>query len=266
MSGIVFLHAHPDDEALLTAGTMALMHRLGHHVHIIVATDGARGLSEHTAELGYQRWQELLSSTAILGARPPHCLGYPDSGIHSEFSDGFATARVSQVAEEVLAYMQDVGVSTLVGYDANGGYGHPDHLHVHLVARAVAALNPQVRLAEVTVERERLVRALRWGTALGMFTTQQTAHLQQSYAPAAEVTDRIDVRSFAMEKRAAMRAHRSQVSGGEGRRTLDIITRFPMPLFRKVFGTEFYIDVTGSQRGAALTPLLVPAAGRPSPL
>ena len=42
---LVFVHAHPDDEALLTAGTMAKAAQEGHRVILIVATDGEAGLA-----------------------------------------------------------------------------------------------------------------------------------------------------------------------------------------------------------------------------
>ena len=45
---LVALHAHPDDEALLTAGTMARAAAQGHRVVLVVATDGALGLADET--------------------------------------------------------------------------------------------------------------------------------------------------------------------------------------------------------------------------
>ncbi|MFM7062077.1 MAG: PIG-L deacetylase family protein, partial [Actinomycetes bacterium] len=42
---LVFVHAHPDDEALLTAGTMARAAAEGNRVVLVVATDGAAGLA-----------------------------------------------------------------------------------------------------------------------------------------------------------------------------------------------------------------------------
>src|SRR4051812_16973081 len=42
---LVAFHAHPDDEALLTAGTMARASAEGHRVVLVVATDGAAGLA-----------------------------------------------------------------------------------------------------------------------------------------------------------------------------------------------------------------------------
>src|SRR6478609_6796478 len=40
---VVFVHAHPDDEALLTSGTMAALAAHGHRVVLVVATAGEAG-------------------------------------------------------------------------------------------------------------------------------------------------------------------------------------------------------------------------------
>ena len=40
MATVVAFHAHPDDEALLTGGTLARLAAEGHRVVIVVATDG----------------------------------------------------------------------------------------------------------------------------------------------------------------------------------------------------------------------------------
>ena len=43
MANLVFFHAHPDDEAISTGGTMALASDQGHHVTLVVATRGEMG-------------------------------------------------------------------------------------------------------------------------------------------------------------------------------------------------------------------------------
>lgn len=42
----VFIHAHPDDEAILTAGTMARAHERGMRVVLMICTDGGAGLTD----------------------------------------------------------------------------------------------------------------------------------------------------------------------------------------------------------------------------
>ena len=43
MATIVFFHAHPDDEAIATGGTMAALADAGHRVVLVTATRGELG-------------------------------------------------------------------------------------------------------------------------------------------------------------------------------------------------------------------------------
>ena len=159
---LVFVHAHPDDEALLTAGTMARAAAEGHRVVLVVATDGEAGLtSEELQEgLGQTRVDELHQSAAALGvARTVH-LGYPDSGLHGEIPEGFAHVDEAVVARRIADVCDEESADVLVGYDPSGGYGHPDHLQVHRCVRAAALLTAKrPNLFEATLPREPIARA-----------------------------------------------------------------------------------------------------------
>ena len=137
---IVFVHAHPDDEALLTAGTMARAAAEGHRVVLVVATDGAAGLSDAalTADLAATRSAELDESAAALGVARTVRLGYADSGLHGDVDGGFAAADPEGVASTIAAICDEEDADVLVGYDPSGGYGHPDHLQVHRTVRLAA--------------------------------------------------------------------------------------------------------------------------------
>ena len=50
------------------------------------------------------------------------------------------------------------------------------------------------------------------------------------------------MRAHVRAKRAAMRAHASQASGGTGDRTLAAFLKIPRPLFTLVFGREWFHD------------------------
>ena len=64
MATIVAFHAHPDDEVLLTGGTIAWLAAEGHRVIIVVATNGEIWPDQHRG----RRLDELRASAAILGA------------------------------------------------------------------------------------------------------------------------------------------------------------------------------------------------------
>src|SRR5262245_12124496 len=96
---VVALHAHPDDEALLTGGTLARAASEGHHVVLVTATAGGAGLtSTGIAAEGHledRRAAELRAAAATLGIRDVRLLGYDDSGMDGQAGrDGRAFARV----------------------------------------------------------------------------------------------------------------------------------------------------------------------------
>ena len=49
---LLAFHAHPDDEALLTSGTLARAAAEGHRVVVVVATDGDAGLASDEFTVG----------------------------------------------------------------------------------------------------------------------------------------------------------------------------------------------------------------------
>ena len=240
---LVSFHAHPDDEALLTAGTLARAAAEGHRVVLVVATGGEAGLSDGPSGPGLadRRADELDRSAAALGCAKVIRLDYPDSGMHNEHSD-FASVPVAEAAERLAAILRAERADALTVYDRNGGYGHPDHVQVHRVGHRAAELAGTRLVLEATVDRTALIRALslvRWTRLLPPeFAPDRLRH---SYSDRAAITHRIDVRAFTDAKRRSMAAHASQ-AGGPGVRTLAIFLRLPGPLYRRVFGTEWFIE------------------------
>jgi hypothetical protein len=56
----------------------------------------------------------------------------------------------------------------------------------------------------------------------------------------------VDVRRFWRQKKDSMRAHATQAAGGDSQRTLAFCVRVPGPLYRLVFGTEWFIERGGA--------------------
>jgi LmbE family N-acetylglucosaminyl deacetylase len=242
---LVCLHAHPDDEALLTAGTLARAAAEGHRVTLVVATDGAAGLADTGPgpALAERRIAELNRSAAALGVHRVVRLGYPDSGLHNEHA-GFAAMPVAEPAARLAEVLAEERAELLIGYDANGGYGHPDHLQVHRVARlAQQQATARPVLLEATVDRTSLLRALwllhRAGLAPPDFRPER---MSAAYTARADISHRVGVRGYLDAKRAAMRAHASQAGGGTDTRTLAYCLRLPRPLYRLAFGIEWFVE------------------------
>jgi len=243
---LVFVHAHPDDEALLTAGTMARAVDEGHRVVLIVATDGAQGLADSgIADLAATRAGELAESARILGISRTHNLGYADSGLHADVPTGFAHQGRFTVAKAIAGICDDEDADVLVGYDPSGGYGHPDHVQVHRSVRTALMLCKRTpRLYEATLPREPIARAARIAAAAHAtpsgFDPQEFA---QAWTPRADITHRVNVRPYLKQKRQALQAHASQASADGSTRTLAVLTRLPGPLSTLLLGTEFYVEV-----------------------
>ena len=85
MGTLVVFHAHPDDEAIATGGSMARAHAEGHRVVLVVATDGEHGeVPDDLADgetLADRRRAETERSAAALGVDRLVWLGYADSGM-----------------------------------------------------------------------------------------------------------------------------------------------------------------------------------------
>jgi LmbE family N-acetylglucosaminyl deacetylase len=250
---VVFFHAHPDDEALLTSGTMAKLASQGHRVVLVVATAGEAGLAASglsaDGRLGDRRLQELRASAQALGVHRLEVLGYADSGLAAEPTapppagrlPRLADADAGAVAAQVAQILAAERASVLTSYDAAGGYGHPDHLAVHRIGALAAELAGTPVVLEATVPRDRLLAAARAvNRLLPRSRKVDLAPWARAYSGAAEITHCIDVRAQSPARRASMRAHASQATADSGPRTLGVFTRIPPPLFGWVFGREWY--------------------------
>lgn len=65
---VLVVAAHPDDTELLCAGTLALLARAGHSIHIGHLTYGDKGGRDDPAELARIRGAEAAASASIIGA------------------------------------------------------------------------------------------------------------------------------------------------------------------------------------------------------
>lgn len=237
----MFFHAHPDDEAIFTGGTMARLAAAGERVVLVVATQGEAGASAGLVSgpaLGRLRASETRRAAAELGVDTVHFLGYRDSGLrHGTPPPGtFAGTGTAEPVERLAGLLQRERAGAVVVYDEVGVYGHPDHVAVHRVGVAAAELAGVGTVYECTVDREYLhfvethvvedaarsaVRAMAAGPDVGV--------------PTVLVDLTVDVRSVLAAKRAALAAHGSQLPAGSPVMLLDDTT------FAEVYGWEWYL-------------------------
>ena len=269
---LVAFHAHPDDESLLTGGTLARAAAEGHRVVLVVATCGERGLAGSQdgvgAELADRRMRELDAAAEALGCARVVPLGYGDSGLHPapDDPDAFANADVETAAEALADILRGEAADVLLVYDRHGGYGHPDHVQVHRVGTRAAALAGTPVVLEATVPStlfRTVLGLLRLvGHALG---SSSPLPVHEVFADPGSVTHRVSVTRFLSAKRAALAAHASQTRADGQTRVLTRLLRLPPPLFALALGHEWYIeqgrevgpmqtDIFATLRGATRTP------------
>jgi len=254
---VLFLHAHPDDEASSTAGSIARAAAEGHRVIVIYGTNGDHG--EVPADLAPgetvldRRRSEAEHSAQILGTTRVGWLGYADSGMNGWAENAapgaFRNADLDEAAGRLATVLDDERVDVLVCYDSHGGYGHPDHVQVHRVGHRAAELAAQrPRLLEVTMNRDAMRRlrdsemaaARAQGIVLADDATfDPDAPMDDGNpmgTPEAEITWQVDVRDYLDLKRAAMRAHASQVSD------IGYFMSLSPAVFAASFGDEYFIE------------------------
>ena len=252
---IVFFHAHPDDEALLTGGTIARLSAEGHRVVLVTATAGELGLAAaeitRSAGLGDIRRDELQESARILGCARSVVLGYRDSGSSADAANGraaalsFAHVPVEDAARRLAELLIEEAADVLTIYDPAGGYGHPDHVQVHRVGVRAAELAGTGVVLEATVDRRLLQRALSWGRWFAPRTSDfAPSRFDALFAEPARITHRVDVSGYLDQKQAAMSAHSSQATSDAGmERGLAWMLRLPRPLYRLIFGHEWFVEL-----------------------
>ena len=245
--GVVFVHAHPDDESVGTGGTIARLVAEGVRVDVVTCTDGAEGEihdptldhDEARPRLASIRAAELACSLDALGdgAIRHHVLGYRDSGmIGTQANDhpaSFWQADLDEAARRLVAIVRDARPTAIVSYDEGGNYGHPDHINAARIAREAYQRSRDEdwavsRFYEISFTRERwgeLTAAMKerdielpWDRGRDEPADDHEAvpAIEEEPAndefgrPEAEVTTRVDVAGFREAKRRSMECHRTQ--------------------------------------------------------
>jgi LmbE family N-acetylglucosaminyl deacetylase len=240
MATLVSFHAHPDDEAIPTGGTLAKAAKDGHRVVLVFGTKGEHGEVEEGfldegETLAERRVQETLRSAEILGASrvDSGMMGTPEN----DAPDSFWQADVEEAAAKLAAILTEENADVLTVYDDHGVYGHPDHIQVYRVGVRAAELAGTGRVYESTGNRDALLNGLLEARDMGveMPGDLDPDAFSEFGVTDAEITTEIDVTEFLEVKRASMRAHASQISEAS------FFLSIPDEFFARGFGQEWYI-------------------------
>jgi LmbE family N-acetylglucosaminyl deacetylase len=252
MATMVTFHAHPDDECIACGGVMRKAYEQGHRVVLVVATRGEvgevpDGFLEEGEELWERRVKETHAAADILGAARVEFLGYVDSGMMGEPTNDapgtFWTADVEEAAGKLAAILREEDAEVLTVYDDHGGYGHPDHIQVHRVGMRAAEIAGTPRVFQSTMNRDHVNRGRAEAVAQAEGDEVEMPELGEDFGTAeADLTTAVDVTAYTGHKRAAMRAHASQISEES------FFLALPDDQFASAFGTEWFIRV-GAEPG-----------------
>ena len=151
---VLAVYGHPDDEGQAT-GTLAAFIAEGNEVTLLCATRGEVGEisdpSLATPEtLGYTRELELRAAMAQIALVDVRFLPFRDSGTDGtpeNDDEGCFHQQPPEVAvPAILEVMREVRPHFVFTWQADGGYGHPDHVaaHRHTVAAFDVCGDPEV--------------------------------------------------------------------------------------------------------------------------
>ncbi|MEI8336879.1 MAG: PIG-L family deacetylase [Actinomycetes bacterium] len=259
MSTLVCFHAHPDDEAMTTGGTIALASDAGHRVVLVVATRGeegevADGVVADGVGLGEHRSAELEAAALALGIHRVAYLDFRDSGMAGEESnlnpECFAQQDVEFAARRLADILIEESADVLTVYDEHGGYGHPDHIQVHRVGIRAGEIAGTQHVYEATIDRDHLIALMKARPDDLIEDSPLPENPEDLNLGVAShlITTRVDVTSVVDRKRAAMAAHASQIPEDS------FFLNMPVEIYALAFGTEWFTR-RGAPVGTAETSL-----------
>ncbi|MEX2533484.1 MAG: PIG-L family deacetylase [Nitriliruptoraceae bacterium] len=228
---LMCVHPHPDDETLACGGVLALAAAAGHRTVVVTCTGGEEGenlggvpLDGQT--LSHVRREELDAALAVLSVTAHHWLGYRDSGMAgtaaNSHPDAFASASTGDAARLLAELIRRERPDVIVSDNADGTYGHPDHVKAFTVTREACVLAAD---AQAPIEAEpwdipkRYVHTISYSRIATLSQALEARGLASPFPASnvaigtddARITTRVDVAGVRKLKRAALACHASQV-------------------------------------------------------
>ncbi len=126
---ILGVFPHPDDENMI-GHVLAKYARLGHDVHILIATDGKDGTRVTTIpsgdSLGMLRQKETICACEKLGINPPVYLHI--DRLDTKFGVRAYLNGRKKFIEELKSYIEKLQPDVLITFGPDGEYGHSEHI------------------------------------------------------------------------------------------------------------------------------------------
>ena len=135
MPTALVLTAHGDDMEFFAGGTIAKLCSVGYDVHLVMATDNARGTFELTAEQMFGlRLKEAQAAAEVLGVSSVACLDYPDGGL--------SDTPLNVLRGQFMEFIRRLRPGIVFTFDPWAPYeGHQDHRAVSWAAMEAASFS-----------------------------------------------------------------------------------------------------------------------------
>ena len=192
---VAFIFAHPDDETVACAGTIAQLSRAGHEVKIIsvtsgdageVVSQGAQAKLKKYQSVGRLRTEELKAAAEIMGASKSEVWSYKDGQLQNQDVWG---RLLLDIVDSLTEYQPDM----VITFDHTGWYYHLDHIAVSIATT-------------LAVQKLEKPLALFWHVLMPI-------HMEKwryVYAQQLPVTHLVEITAERKMKQQALAAHESQ--------------------------------------------------------
>lgn len=150
---IIFLHAHPDDEAFLNAWIIAALVKAGRKCYVIFCAAWIN--SENKSSL--VRQEEARNVAKCLNITAVAFLNIDDSWFYS--STSCSRADIQDIELEYDLCLHNLGIKqpyVLISYDHKWWYGHIDHITIHTIGKRIVkkSIDGNIVYFESTINRD----------------------------------------------------------------------------------------------------------------
>jgi LmbE family N-acetylglucosaminyl deacetylase len=242
---VLAVFAHPDDEVLCAAGTLALCAARGASVHLVCATRGELGpiakpeLATHET-LAAVREGELRASCSALGIPEPRFLDLPDAGVDW-------AAEEAGTLRFLVEGIRKLRPRAIITFGSDGLYGHFDHVAIgELTTKArEAAADANVfaeagpsyahaRLFYPVISGDAVAALIAGARKVGIPDSLWKLGPEHFHVQRSQVTASVDVSPVLDRKLAALRCHRTQLEAD------NVLTHITPELAQSFFGVEHF--------------------------
>jgi N-acetylglucosaminylphosphatidylinositol deacetylase len=129
---VLFVTAHPDDEAMFFVPAILSLAKLNRDLHLLCVSTG----DFEGATTGKVRVKELHASAKVLNIRDSNVKVVDDKDLRDGPQNRWDSDKIAQLVRD---YVNEKAIETVITFDEGGVSAHPNHISVyHGVARFLA--------------------------------------------------------------------------------------------------------------------------------